>query len=634
MRMSEIKMLDSNRTEKINHIGIIACIGLGLYLSSLYSYLLFHILVEFTTIAIGFTLFILTWNTRRFLADNCLKIIGIGYAFIALIDLLHTLSYKGMNVFPGIGANFAIQLWIGARYLQAATLCAALVATKRRINEQLLLGAYFVAVSAIMTWVYSGYFPDCYIDGKGLTPFKVGSEYIITAMLLMALFLIHKTRARFNDKVYALLVASIVCTAVSEMSFSDYLSVYGFANMFGHLLKLLAYYLIYRALLVTGLTEPFSLIFRDLKQAEEALCKSHDTLEEKVRERTEELHIQTVELEEEVAERQMAQESLQQQTLLLEEEIEKRQEAQVEMEQMNENLEQRVQERTAELNERNAEVQQAYDDLKRVQAQLLQQDKMASIGQLAAGVAHEINNPMGFIISNLGSLGKYVGKLTAYLDADERVLNDCDPAIRQIVANERLKYKIDRIRQDMPELITESSDGAQRVRRIVQDLKSFSRMDGAEFAHADINEGLESTLSIAWNELKYKTTVTKEFGSLPKIWCNLGQLNQVFLNILVNAAHAIKDHGDIRIKTWEEGDSVRIAISDSGGGIPPENLKRIFDPFFTTKEVGKGTGLGLAIAYDIVVNKHGGRIDVTSEVGAGTTFTIMLPVDIKVCDES
>jgi signal transduction histidine kinase len=341
---------------------------------------------------------------------------------------------------------------------------------------------------------------------------------------------------------------------------------------------------------------------------------------------TEALHLKTAELEEEVAERQMAQENLQEKALLLEEEIEKRQSVQNELEKLNEKLEQRVQDRTAELNERNAEVQQAYDDLKKVQGQLLQQDKMASIGQLAAGVAHEINNPMGFIISNLGSLGRYVEKLAAYLDANEEVLAGCDPAIRLRADQGRQKFKIDHIRKDMPDLITESSEGAQRIRQIVLDLKSFSRVDGVEFANADINEGLESTLSIAWNELKYKSTVTRDYGQLPLVWCNLGQLNQVFLNILVNAAHAIEEKGEIRIATREEDGSVRIAISDTGVGIQPENLKRIFDPFFTTKEVGKGTGLGLSIAYDIVVNKHGGSIGVESEIGTGTTFTIMLPI--------
>lgn len=268
-----------------------------------------------------------------------------------------------------------------------------------------------------------------------------------------------------------------------------------------------------------------------------------------------------------------------------------------------------------------------YDDLKRVQSQLLQQDKMASIGQLAAGVAHEINNPMGFIISNLGTLSRYVEKLNAYLLSNEKLSAGGDPAMLELMMQERKKYKVDLIRKDLPELIAESQEGAERVRRIVQDLKSFSRVDSSSGAYNDIHEGLESTISIAWNELKYKAAVIREYGRLPQVWCNMGQLNQVFLNLLVNAAHAIAEQGEIRITTALEGNSVRIAIRDSGSGIPPENIKHIFDPFFTTKEVGKGTGLGLAIAYDIVVNKHGGKIEVQSEPDRGSTFTITLPVE-------
>jgi two-component system NtrC family sensor kinase len=341
------------------------------------------------------------------------------------------------------------------------------------------------------------------------------------------------------------------------------------------------------------------------------------------------LHLQTVELEQEVAERRMAQESLEAQSQELEKEIQERRRAQDDLEKLNERLEQRVLERTTELVEKNAEVHKAYEELKNVQAQLLHQDKMASIGQLAAGVAHEINNPMGFIISNLSSLGKYVEKIAAYLDADEKLLVDSDPTLRQCAERARQKFRIDHIRTDMPALIAESEEGAQRIRQIVQDLKRFSRVDNAELAYADINEGIESTLSIAWNELKYKTTVIKEYGSLPLVWCSMGQLNQVFLNILVNAAHAIEEQGEVRITTWAEDESVRIAISDSGCGIPPEVLKHIYDPFFTTKEVGKGTGLGLAIAYDIIVNKHGGNIAVTTTVEVGSTFTITLPVKKK-----
>jgi PAS domain S-box-containing protein len=346
----------------------------------------------------------------------------------------------------------------------------------------------------------------------------------------------------------------------------------------------------------------------DLKQAEEAF------------------HLQAVELEQEIAERQVAKESLLAQAYLLEKEINDRRKAQNDLQKMNEQLEKRVQKRTTELFERNHDLQSAYDDLKKMQAQLLQQDKMASIGQLAAGVAHEVNNPVGFIISNLGSLGKYIDKITAFLEVTETLISDCDPAIRAAIAQESQKLKIARICKDMPNLINESSDGAQRVRQIVQDMKQFSRVDHAEFAYSDIQEGLESTISIAWNELKYKTNIVKNYSQLPKVWCNLGQINQVFLNILMNACHAIDVYGEIRISTWEEQGIVKIAISDTGSGIKPETLNHIFEPFFTTKDVGKGTGLGLSIAYDIIVVKHNGLINVESEVGKGSTFTISLPI--------
>jgi signal transduction histidine kinase len=197
------------------------------------------------------------------------------------------------------------------------------------------------------------------------------------------------------------------------------------------------------------------------------------------------------------------------------------------------------------------------------------------------------------------------------------------------------KLKIDFIMKDFQKVIADSLNGTQRIKKIVADLKNFSRVDQEEFKTANINEGIESTLNVVWNELKYKCTVEKEYGDLPQIYCNLGQLNQVFVNLLINAAQAIEEKGVITISTRylngqsadnnKEQDYIEIKISDTGRGIPDDKLNRIFDPFFTTKDVGKGTGLGLSIAYDII-QKHKGKIEVGSEVGKGTTFTIKLPL--------
>ncbi len=266
------------------------------------------------------------------------------------------------------------------------------------------------------------------------------------------------------------------------------------------------------------------------------------------------------------------------------------------------------------------------DERRNAHMQLLQSEKMASIGQLAAGVAHEINNPMGFILSNLVSLEKYVNKLTDFIQAQDEVVKDLDE-VGTVAAlmEKRRKLKLDFITEDVKDLIQESLDGADRVKKIVQNLKSFSRVDQAEYKLSDLNECIESTVNIVWNELKYKVEVEKEYGEIPMTKCYAQQLNQVFMNLLVNAAQAIEKQGKIRIRTWNENGSILVSIADTGSGIPPEVRNRIFDPFFTTKDVGKGTGLGLSISYDIVKN-HDGEINLDSEVGKGSTFTVRLPV--------
>jgi len=280
---------------------------------------------------------------------------------------------------------------------------------------------------------------------------------------------------------------------------------------------------------------------------------------------------------------------------------------------------------------KNREVEEAFEKLKKSQAQILQQEKMASIGQLAAGIAHEINNPVGFIISNLNSLQKYLSKLIGFMKVQSDTIEDliekkqnAETMLNKVVENRR-SLKIDYIIGDIENLLKESLDGADRVKSIIQDLKYFSRIDEEEYKLADINAGLNSTINIVWNELKYKATLKKEYGAIPITKCNLSQLNQVFMNILVNAAHAIEKQGEIIIKTWSENSYINISIADTGCGIPKDKIDRVFEPFVTTKEVGKGTGLGLSIAYDIV-KRHNGCIDVESAVGKGTTFTVKIPI--------
>jgi signal transduction histidine kinase len=282
----------------------------------------------------------------------------------------------------------------------------------------------------------------------------------------------------------------------------------------------------------------------------------------------------------------------------------------------------------AELTERNTQLAVLNQKLNDAQGQLMQSEKLASIGQLAAGVAHEINNPIGYVHSNLGSLEKYIEAALAVLDAyagAEAAI--ADPGVlaqlQQIKQEQELAY----LREDLPTLLAESKEGITRVRKIVQDLKDFSRADTAQtWEPADLHRCLDSTLSVVWNELKYKAEVLKEYGELPEVECVPSQLNQVFMNLMVNAAHAIEGpRGKITLRTGTDAETVWIEVSDTGTGIPPENLGRIFDPFFTTKAVGKGTGLGLSLAYGIV-QKHHGEIEVSSEVGVGTTFRVVLPV--------
>ncbi len=286
----------------------------------------------------------------------------------------------------------------------------------------------------------------------------------------------------------------------------------------------------------------------------------------------------------------------------------------------------RSQKEHAELEQEKKNHVEVIKKLHEAQDQLLQSEKMASIGQLAAGIAHEINNPVGYISSNLGTLRLYVEQLLELLEVYESareqiVTDDVSNRLNEIRKRIEVKFLVD----DLKDLLAESSEGLDRVKKIVQDLKDFSHVDEAERQWVDLRSGLDSTLNIVNNELKYKAEVIRKYNDIPQIECIISQINQVFMNILVNAAHAIEKNGKIIITTDHDADWMWVDIEDTGRGMDEVTRKRIFDPFFTTKPVGKGTGLGLSLSYSII-QKHHGDIEVKSEPGKGTHFRIKLPL--------
>lgn len=324
------------------------------------------------------------------------------------------------------------------------------------------------------------------------------------------------------------------------------------------------------------------------KSSELALQQAHDALEQQVHERTAQLAAANDQLAQDVEQRRQAE---------------------------------------LQLLERNAELERLNEQLTQAQQKLLQSEKLASIGQLAAGVAHEINNPIGYVHSNIGSLERYIDDLFKVLASYECLVRESDHHTASKLETIRRDSDVEFLKEDIPALVRESKEGIARVKKIVQDLKDFSHVDlSDEWQWADLHKGLDSTLNIVGNEIKYKADVVKEYGDLPEVECMPSQLNQVFMNLLVNAAHAIgPDRGNIILRTGADGSNVWVEVSDTGCGIPEHLRTKIFDPFFTTKPIGKGTGLGLSMSYGIV-QAHGGQLEVESEVGRGSTFRMVLPI--------
>ncbi len=294
-------------------------------------------------------------------------------------------------------------------------------------------------------------------------------------------------------------------------------------------------------------------------------------------------------------------------------------------------LEKKVDERTQELQVANSEVHKAMKELKEAESQLVESEKMASLGQLTAGIAHEINNPINFVTSNVKPLSRDVRILLETVDVMEKMILEQSPEQHKLVKRYKNEIDYDYLKVEIDQLLTGISDGASRTAEIVKGLRIFSRLDEDDLKKADINEGMDSTLIITNNMLNNHIKIQKNYGNLPLIECYPGKLNQVFLNIISNGIYAVqkrfgdKDGGVLTISTYHDATYVYIKIADNGTGMDEQTKKRLFEPFFTTKDVGEGTGLGLSIAYN-TINKHNGQILIESQLGAGTEFIIKLPL--------
>ena len=268
---------------------LFAALLLGITATRWESYLLFHVLAELFSIVVAFGIFIVAWNARRIMGSAYLLVLGIAYLFTGIVDLLHTLAYKGMGVFPEGGSNLATQLWVVARFVESASFLAASLLIGRTLKSKWVLAVYGLGTACLVGAVFGGYFPSCYVEGSGLTVFKKASEYVILVLLALSAAMLVRQRRRFDPGVFGMVLASILLTMAAEFTFTLYVGVEDLFNLLGHCLKVISFYLLYAAIIETGFKRPFATLFRELKTSEAELMKARDRLEERVRERTMEL---------------------------------------------------------------------------------------------------------------------------------------------------------------------------------------------------------------------------------------------------------------------------------------------------------------------------------------------------------
>jgi PAS domain S-box-containing protein len=651
---------------------------LGLYALRLYNYLLFHSVAEFFSVVVACSVFLVAWNARRSQDNHYFLFVGIAYLFAGVVDLVHLLAYKGMGVFPGYDANLSTQLWIGGRYLQAISLLLAPRFAGRTLDPTRTVVGYAAAVSLLFGSVFAGVFPDCYIEGAGLTAFKIYSEYAICAILLASIFLLFAKRQQFEGDVLRRIALSVAVAIGSELLFTLYRDVYGFYNLAGHYLKILSFFLVYRAVIGIDLTRRLELnrlLQRELDERQRAQVEvraAKEALERRVAERTAELKALAERLRAELKTRLKSERALA--------ESEERFRALVERSPVGifivqggrivyrnpeqarlfgpipaafefrafrdvhpedaakfdalcasvsgeggparemdlrfypygkspEGVDMRwVHVRTSPMNYRGGKaVLVSMADIthqKEMEHQILIREKMASLGHVAAGIAHEIRNPLSGI--------------NIYVSALEKIHEDAE-----CLGAEGQEQAAGIVRQ--------IQDASGRIESVIKKVMDFVRPSAVRTGPSDINLAIGNAIDFTAVTLRKRgiTLDRSRLESLPKCNADHPLITQVVMNLITNAAQAIEDAQGPRIMEVSSGVQDRrivICVSDSGPGVPPAIRDKIFDPFYTTRKDGYGIGLSFSRR---VISDHGGTLKVVTGRLGGAEFRIELPVEAE-----
>ncbi|MEE9410920.1 MAG: MASE3 domain-containing protein, partial [Candidatus Heimdallarchaeota archaeon] len=606
---------------EVAHVIFIALVGLGVYFTSFYNYLLFHSVVELFSILVGFTIFIFVWLNKNKIDNHFFLFTGIAFLFFSIIDTIHTLVYQGMNIFEGFAPNLSTSLWIAARFLQALTFVIAPLFIKRKVRSSLVIAGYsIITVFLFLSIFLWKIFPECYIEGVGLTSFKIISEYVISGMLALSIVFIVLQREKFEKKIMVLLISAIVFSIFSEVSFTQYISVYGFFNTLGHIFKIFAFYSFFRAILIIGLSRPFDLLYKSVTDSE----KKYRTLFTNAKDSIFLIkHEDNGELGNFLEVNNTACEkfgySREEFLCMTPSNIDmKGKESIIDIVKNIEELGQFTYEREYRTKqgkiiplEISSHIFMMYKH--RVQLSIArdistrkliaQQEKFASIGKLAGGVAHYFNNMLA-VISGAADLIK--------IETKDKRLTD----LLNLVSKQSMR-------------------GGQLVKQVL-DFSGKSSHFERPIEIADFMIEISQMLKLILPDNIIIKLTTEELN----VKIDESQLQQVLLNLILNSKDAMTEGGEIlidissvsneevedfEIKKIEKNNYMHLQVKDTGSGIKEEILGEIFEPFFTTKSIGEGVGVGLSQVYGIV-RQYSGHINVESKEDEGTTMHLYFPL--------